>query len=66
MSKRTAGTIFFTLTVIAAVFSAVSIWIIDNPVFFGIGIICFILFAIITLCIDKKYKAVVAKLLDLF
>lgn len=66
MSEKNLGRLFLALTIMAAVFTGISLWILDNFVCTFIGIGLFIFNAIVTLCIDKRYKNLILELLDLF
>lgn len=63
---RRIGKIFFVLTVLAAIFASVSIWILESVMFAVIGIVLFVFNAICTLCCEKRYKDWIIALLDLF
>lgn len=66
MTGKNLGKIFLGFTIIAAIFSGISFWLLDNIVCTVIGLIFFIFNALATLCIDKKYKDTIIKLLDIF
>ena len=66
MSERKLGRFFLTLTILAAVFTSISLWFLDNFVCTLIGAVLFLFFAIMTLCIDGRFRDMILELLNLF
>ena len=60
------GKVFLWFTIIAAVFTGISFLILESMLFSIVGLVFFIFGTIMTLCIDKKYKEIIIKLLDFF